>query len=67
MLFAWELSGDLGDSLARSGVDPDTAKAVIKEFATIKYWRKRAKPARENFIRRAETTYFETRNNLQSP
>jgi hypothetical protein len=61
MLFDWELAADLGHSLGLSSVDADTAKAVIKEFAARKYWRKRARPARMAFIVRAEVRYDDAR------
>lgn len=57
MLFDWELAADLGASLGVTGVEPDTAKAIIKEFAARKYWRRRAKTARTRFIERAEVRY----------
>lgn len=61
MLFDWELATDLGSSLGC--VDSDTAKTVIKEFAARKYWRKRARPARQAFRERAEAIYFDVSRN----
>lgn len=62
MLFDWELAADLGASLGVTGVEPDTAKAIIKEFAARKYWRPRARPARRQFRERAEAMYFDVRS-----
>lgn len=59
MLFDWGLATELGSSLGCNDVDSDTAKAVIKEFAARKYWRKRARPARQAFRERAEAIYFD--------
>lgn len=59
MLYDYETASNLGDALGLEGVEPDVALRVIENMANFKYWKLLARPARDNFVKKAKKCYNE--------